>query len=175
MDSELGSPLEPAAGRQLGPGRYFFDALAVGDWYRTGSVEITADLISKYAELSGDRYRLHLEDEAAREFGFVSRIAHGLLILGLADGLKFQSPVQLDAVASLGWDIKFTKPVFVGDRISACLTIHARRSTSQGDRGIVTLAVSVRNQDEMVVQHGFNRLMMRLICADISQASHPSP
>ena len=147
--------------RRLGAGRHFFDDIRVGDQFETGSVEVTAGLIRSYAELSGDRYQLHLDNEAAKDLGFPALIAHGILIQGLADGLKFQSPVQLDAVASLGWDIKFTKPVFAGERISAEIQVKDKRVTSRGDRGVATLDFTIRNQDGVTVQHGLNRLMMR--------------
>ena len=148
-------------GRQLSGGRYFLDDLVVGDRLTTGSVEVTADLIRHYAELSGDSYALHLDDEAARELGFPSLVAHGILVLGLADGLKFNSPVQFDAIASLGWDMRFSGPVFAGDRIRAEITVKQKRVTSRPDRGIVALEFVVKNQRGEVVQRGTNMLMMR--------------
>ena len=147
--------------RQLSEGRYCLDDLVAGDRLTTGSVEVTADLIRRYAEVSGDRYTLHLDDEAARDLGFPSLIAHGILILGLADGLKFNSPVQFDAIASLGWDMKFSKPVFAGDRIRVEITVKEKRATSRPDRGIVTMEFVVKNQRGEIVQSGTNKLMMR--------------
>ena len=81
--------------------------------------------------------------------------------MALADGLKFGSPVRLDAVASLGWDISFTKPVFAGDVISAKVTVEGKRTTSRPDRGIASLSFDIRNQNDETVQSGTNRLMMR--------------
>ena len=148
-------------GRNLAGGSHFFDDIEIGDSFETGSTEVTAEVIRRFAALSGDNYALHLDDEIAREMGFPALIAHGILIMALADGLKFGSPVQLDAVASLGWDIRFTKPVFAGDVISAKVTVEGKRPTSRPDRGIATLAFEIRNQKDETVQCGTNRLMMR--------------
>ena len=82
------------------------------------------------------------------------------MILGLADGLKFQSPVQMDGIASLGWDIDFTLPVFAGDSVSVQITVKDKRVTSRRDRGITTFEFVVRNQRGDIVQRGTNKLMM---------------
>ena len=148
-------------GRSLAGGSHFFDDIEIGDSFETGSTEVTADVIRRFAALSGDNYELHLDDEVAREMGFPALIAHGILIMALADGLKFASPVQLDAIASLGWDIRFTKPVFAGDVISARISVEGKRATSRPDRGIATLAFEISNQNGETVQCGTNRLMMR--------------
>ena len=112
-----------ASGRTLGEGSYLFDDLEIGDNFSTGSIEVTAAIIRDFAELSGDSYALHLDDEFALGMGFPELIAHGILVMALADGLKFRSPVKLAAIASLGWDIRYTAPVFAGDRISAAIAV----------------------------------------------------
>ncbi len=106
-------------GRQLAPGLHALEDLGRGEWYETGSVTLTTDMIDRFAELSGDRFEIHMDAEAARRLGFADRVAHGLLVLSLVDGLKNQSDVRLLAVASLGWDWHFLAPVLAGDTISA--------------------------------------------------------
>lgn len=147
--------------RELTPGQYFFDQISIGDWFKTGSIEVTSELIRSYAKLSGDTYALHLDDEAAKKLEFPALIAHGILVQGLADGLKFQSPVQLDAVASLGWNIKYSKPVFAGDRILAIVRVNDKRVTSRRDRGVATFEFTTKNHYGATVQYGFNKMMMR--------------
>lgn len=147
--------------RALPPGRYGWQDLAPGDWWRTGGIAVTEAHIVGFAGLTGDFFDLHMDDDAARELGFPARVAHGLLVLSLADGLKNRAAVQLDAVASLGWEWQFRAPVFAGDRISARLEVQAVRATQRSGRGIVTLAMSVEVQDGRTVQEGVNRLMMR--------------
>lgn len=149
-----------AQDRRLAPGRYALDDLAAGDWFTTGGIVVTESHIVGFAGLSGDFFDLHMDDEFARAHGFRGRVAHGLLVLSLVDGLKNRSPVKLAAIASLGWDWKFTKPVFVGDRISAQISVRSTRPTRRDDRGIAQLAFAVLNQDGTTVQEGTNLLLM---------------
>ena len=147
-------------GRLLAPGLYGFDDLRLADRIETASVTVTAEAIDRFAELSGDRFAIHMQDDAARALGFAGRVAHGLLVLSLIDGLKNQSPAQLRAVASLGWEIAFRAPVLVGDSLRASIQLHARRPTRDGQRGIAVFAVKARNQRDEVVQQGQTTLMM---------------
>lgn len=144
----------------LPPGRHGFDAAAPGDRIETGKVTVTAAMIDAFAALSGDRFAIHMDDAAARARGFPARVAHGLLVLSLIDGLKNAAPAQFDAIASLGWDWTFRAPVLVGDRLGATFIVQERRATSNPGRGVLTLDVTVRNQREEVVQAGINRLMV---------------
>ena len=148
-------------GRLLGPGLYGLARLRVGDRIETGTCAVSAAKIDAFAELTGDRFEIHMDAEAARRRGFAGRVAHGLLVLSLVDGLKNQTPAQFDAVASLGWDWTFAAPVLAGEVIRATLTVTALRASSKTDRGIATLDLVVTGQDGGTVQRGVNRLMIR--------------
>ena len=144
---------------QLPPGLYDFDQAQIGDRIATASVAVTAERIAAFADLTGDRFEIHLSDEGAQRHGFPHQVAHGLLVLSLVDGLKNQCPAQFRALASLGWDWAFRKPVFVGDVISAVMEVDAKRPTSHPARGILTVGFQVTNQRGDVVQKGRNQLM----------------
>jgi acyl dehydratase len=148
-------------GRLLPPGHYRLSDVASGDRIVTASQEITVEMIDRFADLTGDRFVIHMDDEAARRMGFRGRVAHGLLILSLADGLKNQAAAQLDAVASLGWNWSFAAPVYAGDSIELTLDISSKRLTSNPDRGIVSIVGTLNNQDGETVQRGTNTLMVR--------------
>ena len=148
------------ASRVLMPGRYGLDALEVGDRVVTGTVEVTASAIDAFADLSGDRFAIHMDDAAARAKGFPARVAHGLLVLSLIDGLKNAAFAQFDAIASLGWDWRFAGPVFIGDVLHATITVASKRATSNPLRGIVELEFDVTNALGHTVQSGRNRLMV---------------
>ena len=146
--------------RLLDPGRYGLDALRPGDVVETGTRVVDEALIDAFAEMTGDRFEIHMSDEAAQRHGFSGRVAHGLLVLSLVDGLKNQAPAQFDAIASLGWDWRFAAPVLAGDAIGARITVTALRPTSDGRRGIATLDFDVTNQHGKTVQAGVNRLLL---------------
>jgi len=131
----------------LSAGTYRFDDIEVGDRYRTGSVTVTAAMIAQFAELSGDRFEIHLSKEGAARHGFPDIVAHGLLILSLTDGLKNTCDVWIESQASLGWDLRFTAPVLAGESISVNVEIAGKRAVKDPARGIVTLGVEVVNQE----------------------------
>ena len=149
------------SGRTLSPGHYAFDDVETGDTWSTGQTKITAELIDRFADLTGDRFAIHMDEEAARRFGFERRVAHGLLVLSLVDGLKNQAPVQMLAIASLGWKWSFIAPVLVGHRIGARITVVGVRRTSNPERGILELSFLVRDADGKELQSGVNHLMVQ--------------
>ena len=57
--------------------------LKAGDELPEHSVEITRDQITAYAEASGDRNPIHLDEEFAKSVGLPGVIAHGMLQMGL--------------------------------------------------------------------------------------------
>lgn len=147
-------------GRRLSGADLAYEDVRVGDWFETGERLVDAAMIDAFAKLSGDRFEIHMDADAARRHGFEARVAHGLLVLSLTDGLKNQAQARFQALASLGWSFRFEKPVLEGDTIKATITIKAMRTTSRPDRGIVTLCFSVSNQNGEVVQSGENQLMV---------------
>lgn len=147
-------------GRRLSAGLYDYDDFQIEDWFETEKQHVSRELIDRFAELTGDRFAIHMNDEAARAVGYERRVAHGLLILSLIDGLKNQTEIKISAVASLGWDWTFTRAVLAGDVIHAKFRVQSKRLTRDTTRGIVTFAVDVHNQDDEVVQTGTNNLMV---------------
>jgi acyl dehydratase len=77
------------------------------------------------------------------------------------DGLKNRASHRFHSVASLAWQWNFRKPIYPGDRIQGHLSVAAKRLTRRGDRGILTLALELRNVKGEVVQDGTNLLMVR--------------
>ena len=145
----------------MNPGLNWYEDCAVGDAFTTGGIVVTEALIQGFAGISGDFFDVHVDDEFARSLGFKGRVAHGILGLALTDGLKNRAEHRFRAIASLGWNWKFTGPILVGDRIRAAVTVQAKRETKRADRGILTLAFKVQNQRGEVVQEGTNELMVQ--------------
>lgn len=144
----------------LPAGHYSFDDVAVGDVICIGKRYVSEEMIDQFAELTGDHFGIHMDIDAAQKHGFSGRVAHGLLILALVDGLKNQANAQFNAVASLGWDWNFLVPVLAGDEIEAQLVIRAKRKTSNPNRGILHITFTVKNQAGVSVQEGTNKLMV---------------
>ncbi len=143
----------PEASDTVHPFRKTFDELQVGDTLVTGTRTITLDDVVNFANLSGDRFYAHMDDEAARSNGiFTGRVAHGYFIVSAAAGL-FVDPELGPVLANYGLEnLRFTKPVYPGDTIRVRLTV--KRKTAKDPRegeipqGVVEWDVEVRNQDE---------------------------
>ncbi len=148
------------SGRRLAAGHHGFADIRPGDWLETGEAEITAALIDGFADLCGDRFEIHMSDEAAARHGFPGRVAHGLLVLSVVDGLKNAADAQFKAVASLNWNWSFRRPVIAGDTIRVKITVLEKRQTKNPDRGILRLEFDVTNQKGELVQDGENLLMV---------------
>lgn len=151
---------ELAEDLRLSAGEYRFDQLLVGQWFETAGVTVTESHVVGFAGISGDLFDVHMDDDFAKKAGFPGRIAHGLLGLSLADGLKTRCNVRLLGIATLGWNWSFKGPIFIGDRLSVRICIAGLRETKRADRGIATLSLKVLNQSGEIVQEGESLLMM---------------
>ncbi len=119
-------------------------------------------MIDQFAALTGDHYAIHIDRDAARGKGFDDRVAHGLLVLSLVDGLKNNADAKLDGLVSLGWNWRFDLPVLAGDTIQCDMKIAAKRITRSRDRGIVRIEFEVSNESGQLVQSGHNELLFDL-------------
>ena len=138
----------------------WYEEVAQGERFATGGIVVTESHVMNFAGLTGDFFDLHVDDQFARGLGFEGRVAHGILGLAIVDGLKNRAETRFRAVASLGWNWKFTRPILIGDRIHAEIEVAGKRETKRADRGILTLRFEVKNQKGEVVQEGTNELMV---------------
>ncbi len=114
------------------------------------SKTITAEDISAFAEISGDHDPVHVDEEFARRSAFGRRIAHGALVMGLLSttaSITSRRSVERGSTAtpvSVGYDrIRFTRPVFIGDTVTARYTIEEVDDVAGRTRS----RVEVVNQD----------------------------
>lgn len=144
-------------------GRYF-DDFKVGETFESQARTIEAGDVSLFAGLTGDFNPLHTDEETAKRLPLGSRVAHGLLTLGISGGQQNQLGLfEGTSVALLGFDkVRFTAPVRLGDTIHTELTVKETRESSKPDRGVVILDTVVKNQrGEVVLQLEQAVLMLR--------------
>ena len=93
---------------------------------------------------------------------FGSRIAHGPLVYAIAAGLLFQLHLYDDTlIAFLGFEnLRFTKPVKIGDTIHAKVTVTELKETSKQDRGVMKRLLQVINQHGETVQEGVQSFLL---------------
>jgi 3-hydroxybutyryl-CoA dehydratase len=119
-----------------------------GDSASLSKTITNADVVL-YAALSGDTNPVHLDDTYASKTRFGRRIAHGMLVAGLVSavlGTKIPGPGAIYA----GQTIRFLKPVYLGETITATATIISYDPA----RGRMVLETTCRNQDDEEVFSG---------------------
>ena len=142
------------------PERYWDDA-KVGDSCTSPTYVVTAERIDAYAELTGDFTPVHVDEAYARASHFGCRVAHGLMGLSVADGLKTQSEYRFLPGMSLGWTWDFLLPIRINDVLHVKFTVTGlRASKSRPGWGIVILPSELINQHGEVVHKGEHRLMI---------------
>jgi 3-hydroxybutyryl-CoA dehydratase len=110
---------------------------------------ITEADITLFIAVCGDTNPVHIDAVAAAKSRFGRRIAHGMLgasLISTVLGTKIPGP----GTVYLGQSLKFLAPVFIGDTITATVTITKVRP----DKPIFTLATTVSNQDGADVVQG---------------------
>lgn len=91
---------------------------------------------------------LHLDADFAADTEFGERVVNGLYTLSLAVGLTIPETTDSIIVANLSYNnVEHPAPVFHGETIRAQSTVTETRETSDGDRGVVTMAVEVFRVD----------------------------
>ncbi|WP_431324933.1 MaoC family dehydratase [Rhizobium sp. YTU87027] len=139
-----------------------FNDISEGAVYVSAGRTITEADIVNFAGLSGDFNPLHMDEEWVREnTKFPSRIAHGLLIHSIGEGLNC---LELSAWKILGFletQRKMLLPVFPGDRITQRYTVKSKRPSSKDpSRGVVEVEVIITNQRGEIVQDGYNKYLI---------------
>ena len=123
---------------------------------------ITQEDFETFTKLSGDYNPLHTDAEYASSSPFGELIVQGALVLsigtGLANSLGYLSGT-IDAFVGLDW--KYRGPVKVGDTIWATLKVGKKHPMPGYNGGLVTLHVTIYNQDNQAVQKGTWTLLVR--------------
>jgi len=105
--------------------------------------------VRSFAEISGDKNPVHLDDEFAAQTQFKKRLVHGMLTGGLISavlGTELPGPGSI----YISQSINFRAPVFIGDTITATVTVTKLRE----GKPIATLETVCKNQDDVVVLKG---------------------
>jgi acyl dehydratase len=123
-------------------------ALSVGQKAQR-SLQLTAEHVRSYGEITGDHNPLHFDPEFAAATKFGRLVVQGGLTTGLLHALvAMDMPGPGTVFLSQNW--KFTAPVYIGDTITAeavVRSVHATKPVSE-------LAIRVWRQDGETVLEG---------------------
>ena len=98
---------------------------------------ITENDIDLFAQVSGDRNPLHMDEEFASKTMFGKRIAHGALSASFISGI-LGNDLPGPGSVFIGLSMRFRRPVFIGDEVTARAEVAEK--LDKGNR--VTLKVS---------------------------------
>jgi acyl dehydratase len=115
-------------------------------------VEVTQDMINKFADLTGDHQWIHVDVErAAKESPFKRTIAHGFLTLSLVPTLRPRSNFQITGygnATNYGSDrLRFVSPVPAGAKVHARNRLVAVEAKPKGTQVTSEIAVHVVGSD----------------------------
>jgi acyl dehydratase len=109
---------------------------------------ITTTQLVKYAGASGDFNRIHYDDPFAREAGFPSVIAHGMLSMAFLGQLVARWAGGPAAIARLA--VRFRAVTFPGDVVTCTGKVVARNDAA----GTLELELAVHKQDGSLTLDG---------------------
>ncbi len=115
------------------------------------SKSVSHDDLVKFADVTGDTNRIHLDEDYAGKTRFGKRIAHGMLSAGFIStvvGIKL--PQEDETAIYLSQSLRFMRPVYIGDTITTEVEVTA----VDAERRRVTLNTVCMNQNQEQVVTG---------------------
>jgi len=124
---------------------YKYEDLELGMSHETVHT-ITEDDIELFAQVSGDRNPLHMDEEYAKTTVFGKRIAHGALTASYISGILGNNLPGPGAIFT-ALSMRFRRPVHIGDTV----TVRAEVSEKQDRGNRVTLKVACIVNEKRVI------------------------
>ena len=137
--------------KDIHPFKQYFEDLEISETLITEKHTVTLDDIEKFAELSGDKFYAHMDENALDGTIFTGRVAHGYFILSRAAGLFVDAP-KGPVLLNYGIDeCRFTKPVYPGSSIAVRFTCkekieQEKKNPEDVAKGIVKFLVDVYDE-----------------------------
>ena len=132
--------------------RKHFEEINIGDTVITEKHTVTLSDIENFAELSGDKFYAHMDENSLEGTIFTERVAHGYFIMSKAAGL-FVDPPKGPVLLNYGIDeCRFTKPVYPGMTVGVRFTAKEKIEQEKRDKddiakGIVKFLVDVYDEE----------------------------
>ena len=137
--------------KEVHPFKRYFEELEIGETLITDKHFVTLENIEAFAELSGDKFYAHMDENSLDGTIFTGRVAHGYYILSRAAGLFVDAP-KGPVLLNYGIDeCRFTKPVYPGAIIGVRFTCkekvdQEKKSEDDIAKGIVKWLVDVYDE-----------------------------
>ncbi len=109
---------------------------------------VADEMVKLFAEATGDKNPVHLDDEFAKNTIFGGRIAHGILSLGIISsvlGTEFPGAGTI----YLMQNAKFKRPVYVGEEVTVKLIV---KEIDKDKRRILLETIVVKENGENAIE-----------------------
>jgi len=131
-----------------------FDEIYVGQKV-SFQIEITDEMIKKFAELSGDYNPLHMDEIYAQNSKFNQRVCHGMLL-----GSFFSQLVGMHIPGKkclyLSQNLNFHNPCYISDTILVEGVVKEKSDSTQ----ILEIETTIKNQENILLVNGIARVMV---------------
>jgi acyl dehydratase len=132
-----------------------YDQLQVSQVFLSPARTVTEADIAAFAGLSGDFNPLHTDAVYAEGTAYRGRIAHGMLVQGVATGLGWQTGIFAGTIEALAEvTVRFRRPVLAGDTVQLRLSVLALDPCPSERRGSVRFGTELVNQRGQTVLEG---------------------
>lgn len=121
-----------------------FSELQVGQEHEASFV-VSDDMVRTFADITGDKNPVHLDEDYARNTRFKKRICHGMLVASLISkvlGMDFPGPGTILVKQQL----VYRAPVFVGETV----TVHVKVIEKREEKHRAVLSTNVLKVDGTV-------------------------
>ena len=106
------------------------------------STTVTAEMMQKFYEISGDDNPLHMDEAFAKEQGFDSRVVYGMLTASFYSRLAgVYLPGKFCLLHSV--ESSFKNPVFIGDTLTVAGYVKEKHEATR----TIDIVATITNQD----------------------------
>ena len=134
---------------------YSYDDIFIGQ-KESFMIKITASMVEKFSNLSGDLNPLHMDNEFAESSSFKKRIVHGMLLASFFSqliGMKLPGKNALYFSQTLN----FRSPCYIDDEIEVVGEVTEKSDSTQ----IITVSTSIFNKSKTCLIDGIAKIIVR--------------
>ena len=130
--------------------------LSAGDALVERELVFSAEQVAQFAAITGDTNAVHLDDEAAQQAGFESKISHGMLAGGELSRI-FGTEIPGAGTLFLRADMVFLKPIYPGRPH----TLQIRYPSQVAASGHIPTVTTIRDSDGSLCLLCYSDLLKR--------------
>jgi acyl dehydratase len=144
-----------------GDGQLYLEDFTIGDRFGSPAHTLGDAHFLAFAGLTGDNHPIHYDEVYARRTRFGGRVAHGLLLMAMTalGAASVSHRLEASMIAFLEQRCRFRRPALIGDTVRAEFEVVAVEP--RGERGILRLAVRLKNQRDEVLLEGEHVYLLR--------------